>query len=482
MNLLISEPPQELIGLLTRSKKRNNLRKPDIPEKKSKFSDADIQDMLSFLNPDMSYDDWLKVGMAIHAEGYDSSLWEAWSKRGSKYSTGECQNKWNSFNGAAGVSLGTLVHMAQNYGWRPAQPFTESFKVNENPETKAQPLKIYHWSDLAQLPTRKYLIKGLFDVKGMSVIFGASNSGKTFLALDIAAHIALGLEWQGKRTRKGQVVYIAAEGGYGTQARLEAFRKHHDIEGYGELYVIPSSVLLCGEPNDLKLLLESLACLGTLDLVVIDTLARAMGGEDENLAKDMGSFIKNCDDIRETTGAHVMVIHHCGKNEERGARGSSALKGAIDTELQVSQDNRVISAKVTKQRDGKTGEITCFELRPYEVGQDEDGEALTSCALERTSAAPTRYGLTGQAQKTRQCLLNLIHEQGTDYVPKQGMASQKVVRLEAFKDHFIKAGIASTKKPDSLDKAFHRAKDKLKDGGYIEEWDGYVWILDNPDN
>ncbi|MBP7904955.1 MAG: hypothetical protein KA099_06475, partial [Alphaproteobacteria bacterium] len=45
-----------------------------------------------------------------------------------------------------------------------------------------------------------------------------------------------------------------------------------------------------------------------------------------------------------------------------------------------------------------------------------------------------------------------------------------------------KAGIASTKKPDSLDKAFHRAKDKLKDGGYIGEWDGYIWLLDNPDN
>lgn len=342
-------------------------------------------------------------------------------------------------------------------------------------------LKIYHWSDLAQLPSRKYLIKGLFDAKGMSVIYGASNSGKTFLALDIACHISLGMEWQGKRTRKGMVVYIAAEGGYGTQGRLEAFRKHHDIEGYGDLNIIPSSVLLAGDRNDLDSLLESLVPLSPIELVVIDTLARAMGGEDENLAKDMGAFIKNCDEIRERTGAHVLVIHHSGKNEERGARGSNALKGAIDTEIQVSQDKGVISTKITKQRDGKTGDLCCFELRSYEVGTDEDGDAMFSCVLVKTDAVPSRKGLSGQAGEAYQSLLNLILECGTVHIPRKDMAPQKVVRLDDFKDHFFKAGIADSDKPDSLNKSFARAKNKLKKHGYIGEWDGYIWITDKSD-
>ena len=55
--------------------------------------------MLLYLNPDMSYDDWVKVGMAVHAGGYDMSLWDAWSMRGSKYDAGECKNKWNGFDG-----------------------------------------------------------------------------------------------------------------------------------------------------------------------------------------------------------------------------------------------------------------------------------------------------------------------------------------------------------------------------------------------
>ena len=216
---------------------------------------------------------------------------------------------------------------------------------------------IYHWSELSKLRRRKYLIKGLLDQGGMSVIYGASNSGKTFIALDIACHIALGWAWQGRKTKRRAVVYIAAEGGLGIVERLNAFRIHKKLEGFADLYIIPSSLTLCGENDDLETLLSCLDAIPNIVLIFVDTVARALGGGNENSSEDMGAFIKNCDLIREHTKAHVSAVHHCGKDEGRGARGHSSLKAAIDTEIYVTQKEGVISAEVTKQRDGKTGEI-----------------------------------------------------------------------------------------------------------------------------
>ena len=478
MNLLINEAPQELITLLTTPKSIATVSPPI--ERQSSFSNADIQDMLSFLNPDMPYDDWVKVGMALHAGGYGAGLWEAWSMLGSKHTTGECQSKWHNFNGAAGVSLGTLVHMAENAGWKPAQPLHKKTK-NEVASNSAPPLKLIHWSELHGLPKRRYLIKGLLDEGAFSVVYGASNSGKTFFALDIACHIALGWKWQNRKMKQGSVVYIAGEGGIGISERLEAFRKHHNLDNYGDIYVVPQALILSGESDYPEIFVKLTKDIPNKKLIIIDTLARSMGDGDENSAGDMGKFVQNCDYIRLQTKAHIMVIHHTGKNESKGARGSSSLKAAIDTEIQISQGGAIIKGEVQKQRDGNTGCSMHFELCEYEVDIDEDGDPISSCALSEVNVEEKKERLIGQAKQTYQVLCDLMLDKGLDHVPKAGMKQQKVVRIDDFKDHFFKAGISDTDNPDSISKAFGRQRNSLKAKGYIAEWDGYVWITDKSD-
>tara|TARA_B100001989_G_C24550011_1_gene473716 strand:- start:1761 stop:3197 length:1437 start_codon:yes stop_codon:yes gene_type:complete len=438
----------------------------------SRYSEADVQEMLSQLDPDMSYEEWLNIGMALHSEGYDVSIWDNWSANGTKYKPKECQKKWKSFNDDKGITMGTLIKMARDAGYA-GQPYL--------PVQAQKALPFYHWSQLANLPRRKYLIKGLLELGSMSVIYGASNTGKTFVALDMACHIAYGWEWQNRKTRAGSVVYIAAEGGLGIQERLKAFQIHNNITEYASMFIIPTNVCLCGEQTDLDALLSSVQDIPDIKLIVIDTLARAMGGADENTAKDMGAFIKNCDFIREETKAHVMVIHHSGKDEGRGARGSNSLKCAIDTEIQVTQENGIISANIIKQRDGKTGDIFSFELQAYEVDIDEDGDSIFSCALKCSKVEAHKQRLSGQANQTYLALCNLIIEKGIDFIPKKGMTAQRVVRLDDFKDHFFKAGIANTDEPDNISRAFNRQKNKLKELGYIGEWDGDIWLLDRSD-
>lgn len=80
--------------------------------------------MLDAISPDCSYDEWLKVGMALKHEGADVSVWDDWSRRGSKYKQGECQRKWKSFK-SDGVTGGTLYHIAASYGYSPPNDDTE---------------------------------------------------------------------------------------------------------------------------------------------------------------------------------------------------------------------------------------------------------------------------------------------------------------------------------------------------------------------
>ena len=73
-----------------------------------------------------TYDEWLIIGMALKAEGYDVSVWDEWSKNDSRYKTGECERKWRSFNGSSNPTAGgTIIKIAKDSGWEPRGGFLE---------------------------------------------------------------------------------------------------------------------------------------------------------------------------------------------------------------------------------------------------------------------------------------------------------------------------------------------------------------------
>ena len=163
-------------------------------------------------------------------------------------------------------------------------------------------------------------------------------------------------------------------------------------------------------------------------LVVVDTLARSMGAGDENTAKDAALFVRNCDLIREATGAHVMVIHHTGKDEDRGARGSSALRSAVDNEIQVTSEWEIISRK---QRDQETPEPLNFKLRSVTLGMDEDGEPVTSAVVDVAERPKSkRKPLRGKNEVAMQALYDALRQHG---ITKNGDAwpdNRKVVAVD----------------------------------------------------
>lgn len=241
------------------------------------------------------------------------------------------------------------------------------------------------FDDIEPSLTDTYLVKGVLSSGAMSVIYGPSNSGKTFFALDLAYHLAIGAQWRGRKTIQAAVLYLAAEGGKGVLNRIAALKIAHGISDV-PLAVKRAGLDLLHDQADLQhitdLAVQVQARLpGAPLVIVIDTLSRIMAGGDENSAADMTALIRNIDAIREFTGSHVILVHHTGKDTARGARGHSSLRAATDTEIEVANDNGARAAMVTKQRDYQGGETFAFGLNSVSLGMDQDGDEVTSCVL-----------------------------------------------------------------------------------------------------
>ncbi len=161
--------------------------------------------------------------------------------------------------------------------------------LEDAPDVATDPItedsrRLVHWADLDTLPRREPLVKKLLDRGAFSIVFGASSSGKTHFALDLAAHIALVWQWRGRNVRRGAVIYLAAEGGLGLAERVTAFQLHHEAQlRDADLYVWPSPIDLCRSEKDVPALIGiARAVVGErIELIVVDTLSRTMAGGDE---------------------------------------------------------------------------------------------------------------------------------------------------------------------------------------------------------
>lgn len=229
----------------------------------------------------------------------------------------------------------------------------------------------------------------------MSVLYGDSNSGKTFLALDIACSLTRGVTWMDRNVEPGAVVYLATESPSSIKLRLRAYQKHYGIV-VPNLAIVGSPIDLYGSGDDTQAVIDLVRHVEDtrgvkVELIVGDTLSRLSAGANENSGEDMSVVVRHVDRIRNKCSAHFALIHHTGKDSAKGARGWSGLRAATDTEIEVTADDAIgiHAAEITKQRDipGK-GDRIGFRLQVVELGIGKWGKPVTSCVVVGTDAPP----------------------------------------------------------------------------------------------
>jgi len=260
----------------------------------------------------------------------------------------------------------------------------------EEEETEAtRTLPFVQASHLPTWDAPQELVEGMLMQGGMTVIYGDSNTGKSFLVLDMATHISLGLPWMNRQVKQAAVVYLAAESPRSIIDRARALEAHLG-QPLHQLFIVNCPLDLYDQAGDTLAVVNTIIKIErhfqvTVGCVVADTLARVIGAGDENKAADMGVVIKHIDLIRAATNAQFILVHHTGKDKTNGARGSSALRAATDTEIEVAdnQDGTPKIATVTKQRDlpGKNTSLG-FDLAIVELGKGIFGNVFTTCVVE----------------------------------------------------------------------------------------------------
>lgn len=351
--------------------------------------------------------------------------------------------------------------------------------LGEIPQGRASEIagQIMPLKDVTASLSANYLIKGLLGASALTVLFGGSNTGKTFVAVDLSLHVAAGLPWRGRRIKQGSVIYIAGEGGTGIRNRLSAVVADRPEFKNASFYLLPVALDLFGDA-DAMALSDAMPC-NDPALIVIDTLARSMGVGDENSTKDMNQFIASCDLLRRVTGAHVMVVHHTGKDQSRGARGASSLYAATDTELKVTTEGAI---QCTKQRDMPYPETEHFKLREVTLGVDDEGDEVTSAVVDVVEPQKAfKKPLSGKSEVAMQALLDALHDHGMNKTGPNYPVNRQVVHTDHWRAACDVHGLTGGVSDSAARTAFKRAKDKLMELDEIREWCGHVWRVQDED-
>ena len=279
-------------------------------------------------------------------------------------------------------------------------------------------------ADFAAAAPPDWIIEDVLLEADLAMLFGASGSGKTFAAIDLAFHIARGKAWQGKDVKQGRVVYVCAEGAGGARSRFKAYQKHHNISD-AEFAALPITILADRpsllDKKDVAELVKTIKARGGCALVIVDTLAQATAGGDENSGKDMSPAIEHCQKIKKDTGAMVLLVHHTGKDEARGSRGWSGWKGALDCELEIKRDGDVRNLRNTKNKDGEDGAEWGLTLVKVPLGVNAKGREIFSCIAE--------FGETQKAEVKKRALGH-IEVEVLDALDGHGALSQSDLVVE----------------------------------------------------
>lgn len=269
------------------------------------------------------------------------------------------------------------------------------------------PITIFEDS-ASHLAPADWLVENLITSESLASIIGASGSGKSFIALDLALSIAAGHPYHGHPVKQGSVLYMAGEGITGLQKRAAAWCLTNNQKTNGN-FLIHEGGMDLANPDCLEAYAEALATQLTItpSLIVIDTLARYALSAEENSNTEMSLFVENlAAQFQRRLGAAVLIVHHTGKHSS-SARGASSLNAAVDHEFKVRKlpadptfDGLCAALENTKAKETEEAPTMTFEL---------DKQDLTlSCGHVETSLVPRLRSSSNGSTATELCLSGAV--------------------------------------------------------------------------
>lgn len=269
-------------------------------------------------------------------------------------------------------------------GWDAADAVAEGMDIPSLLRAPAQPQKpalpILDVPGLLNVPDPTWIINGWIIDDGVSVWYGPPKTYKTFNVLDMSLSVATGLPWRGNDVVQKPTLYLLGEGMGTFKYRVHVWLQKRGEGREAQFWTIPVGVPL-STPEGLANALAAIESLPVMPgLIVVDTLNRHFGPGDENSTQDMTKFVQAIDVIRARTRAHIAIVHHSGKDTDKGSRGSSALLGAVDNEFRITrtEGTKLCQIECTAARHSDEPKPMTVELVKVEAIHPTTGEVMSS--------------------------------------------------------------------------------------------------------
>jgi AAA domain/Bifunctional DNA primase/polymerase, N-terminal/Primase C terminal 2 (PriCT-2) len=382
--------------------------------KAGKYDKRDVAGLIDWLNERgefEEYQDWVNLGMALRAAFGDDGL-DLWALSHDETVTPDViATKWKSFATEVkpgAVTLATFTKRGKSLGWTGtlheagmlkgcAEYAAAAAEALTAPpiENKPTPPRYFFEtvSDLRSMPPQAWLVDQWIPDRSVGIIYGRFASGKSFIAFDLLLHQAYGMkDWHGVKL-PGVPCYgllIAREGGTGFQRRIDAFKKHHNFTEDTDRIVFMRSPVNFGDPAqfaDLKTAIET--CGRQFKAVVVDTVGRALPGEDMFDPKSITRFMEHLQQIGEISQGVSIGIHH--ENKAGDVMGSIYFDNNSDFMFHVEREGEgaLTRGKITctKQKDGE--DQWARDVSYKFVGTEPNGEgSLVVDSITGSGAAP----------------------------------------------------------------------------------------------
>jgi hypothetical protein len=328
-----------------------------------------------------------------------------------------------------------------------------------------------------QREQRNYLVKGLLANTGLAVIWGPPKCGKSFWAADLGMHIALGWNYRGHKVQQATVVYVALEGRHSFPARVEAFRRHHNVDN-APFYLLTTSLDLVAKSGQLIAAIKDQLGENLPGALFLDTLNRSLVGS-ESKDEDMARFLAAAEKVAQELSCAVVIVHHCGIDASR-PRGHTSLSGAVESQLKVERAGTgevVVTVELAK--DFPEGTKIVSRLEPVELGADADGDPITSLVVLLADASSIKRTVTRKLSDRQRLALAALDECACNVgkpAPAgfQLPASIKVVPATAWRDELYRKGVLG-RDAKSPREEFKRVRMQLQARALIGVNNDLVW-------
>jgi len=374
-----------------------------------KISEAQVlalRSALNWLDCD-DYKEWIEIGIALKNIGMDGkSLWLDWSSTSDKFDRGQAFEKWDSFT-ADSAGYKSVFWKASTAGWVNTAKKAAAGEAVEIADIGAEWISADSMADEATAPV--YLINNIIESKTHGLIAGSSQSFKSFCVLKMAHSICTGLDFFGHDIfDTGKVLYICGEGLGALGRRIKALKI---VEGgFNDNFFILNKPLFIDNIAEMAWLQESIIKINPV-MVFFDTFSSLASNTKENANEEVARTLKMVADCCASTGSSSLVVHHYGKDADKGMRGASAFSANVDFEISMLRKeglNAIMSCK--KSKDGDFFEDVEIVAHIVELGLTmQDGRAATSLVLKNHSDSEL---LTPRQQQSLDAIKDLIKEDG----------------------------------------------------------------------